>query len=211
MPTIAQLIRRIADYYIKFHLEYLLRFDRMYPLISMGFQFVPSLVFDLGCTAEQTFAVLPAMRYPLISNITAGVLKKRDGILAVGILGTIHTSPGEKAGQFSDCDAIQLLVENVVDAFLQIRDFLFQPLNQPFGNFPQKHPRLTGWVEKCCAAVMPQFFRQHIQHPVCYLRWCEHLIVGQIRQTGEDIRIIHIAVKITHNPAPSCNRSADIP
>ena len=99
----------------------------MYPLISVGFQFVPSLVFALGCTAEQTFAVLPAMRYPLISDITAGVLKKRDGILAVGILGTIHTSPGKKAGQFRDCDAIQLLVKNVVDAFLQIRDFLFQP------------------------------------------------------------------------------------
>ena len=42
-----------------------------------------------------------------------------------------------------------------------------------------------------------------IVEPVSYT----HLI----RQTGEDIRIIHIAVKITHNPAPSCNRSADIP
>lgn len=90
----------------------------------MGFQFVPSLVFTLGRTAEQAFAVLPAMRYSLISDIAAGVLKKRDGILAVGILGTIHTSPGEKAGQFGDCDTIQLLVKNVVDAFLQIRDFL---------------------------------------------------------------------------------------
>ena len=90
----------------------------MYPLISMGFQLIPSLVFALGRTTEQAFAVLPAMRYPLVPNIAAGVLKKRDGILAVGILGTIHTSPGEKAGQFSDCDAIQLLVKNVVDAFL---------------------------------------------------------------------------------------------
>ena len=90
----------------------------------MGFQLVPSLVFTLGCTAEQALAVLPAMRYPLVPNIAAGVLKKRDGILAVGILGTIHTSSGEKAGQFCDGDAIQLLVKNVVDAFLQIRDFL---------------------------------------------------------------------------------------
>lgn len=86
------------------------------------------------------------MRYPFVPDIAAGVLKKRDGILAVGILGTIHTSPGEKAGQFSDCDTIQLLVKNVIDAFLQIRDFLFQSLNQAFGNFPQEHPRLTGWV-----------------------------------------------------------------
>ena len=84
----------------------------------MGFQFVPSLVFALGSTAEQTFAVLPAMLDTLVPDIAAGVLKKRDGILAVGILGTIHTSPGEKAGQFSDCDTIQLLVKNVVDAFL---------------------------------------------------------------------------------------------
>ena len=90
----------------------------MYPLISMSFQFVPSLVFALGSPTEQALAVLPAMRYPLISDIATGVLKKRDGILAVGILGAIHTSPGEKAGQFSDCDAIQLLVKNVVDAFL---------------------------------------------------------------------------------------------
>ena len=96
----------------------------MYPLISVGFQFIPSLVFALGRTTEQALAVLPAMRYPLVSDIAAGVLKKRDGILAVGILGTIHTSPGEKTGQFSDCDTIQLLVKNVVNAFLQIRDFL---------------------------------------------------------------------------------------
>ena len=96
----------------------------MYPLISVGFQLIPSLVFTFRGTAEQALAVLPAMRDPLISDVAAGVLKKRDGILAVGILGTIHTSPGEKAGQFCDGDAIQLLVKNVVDAFLQIRDFL---------------------------------------------------------------------------------------
>lgn len=84
----------------------------------MGFQFVPSLIFTFRCTAEQALAVLPSVRYPLVSDVAAGVLKKRDGILAVGILGTIHTSPGEKAGQLSDCDAIQLLVKNVVDAFL---------------------------------------------------------------------------------------------
>ena len=90
----------------------------------MGFQLIPSLVFTFRRTTEQAFAVLPAMRYPLVSDVAAGVLKKRDGILAVGILGTIHTSPGEKAGQLGDCDAIQLLVKNVVDAFLQIRDFL---------------------------------------------------------------------------------------
>ena len=70
----------------------------MYPLISMGFQLIPSLVFALGRTTEQAFAVLPAMWYPLVPNIAAGVLKKRDGILAVGILRTIHTSPGEEAG-----------------------------------------------------------------------------------------------------------------
>ena len=90
----------------------------MYPLISMGFQFVPSLVFALGRTAEQALAVLPAMQDPLVSDVAAGVLKKRDGILAVGILGTIHTSPGEKAGQLGDCDTIQLLVKNVVNSFL---------------------------------------------------------------------------------------------
>ena len=84
----------------------------------MGFQFVPSLVFTLGRTAEQALAVLPAVRCPLVPDIAAGVLKKRDGILAVGILGAIHTSPGEKAGQFGDCDTIQLLVKNVVNSFL---------------------------------------------------------------------------------------------
>ena len=84
----------------------------------MGLQLVPSLVFTLVRTAKQAFAVLPAVRYPLVSDVAAGVLKKRDGILAVGILGTIHTSPGEKAGQLGICDTIQLLVKNMVDAFL---------------------------------------------------------------------------------------------
>ena len=90
----------------------------MYPLIGMGFQLVPSLIFAFRCTAKQALAVLPAVRYPLVSDVAAGVLKKRDGILTVGILGTIHTSPGEKAGQLGDCDTIQLLVKNMVDAFL---------------------------------------------------------------------------------------------
>lgn len=70
----------------------------MYPLISVGFQLIPSLVFTFRGTAEQALAVLPAVRDPLVSDIAAGVLKMRDGILAVGILGTIHTSSGEKAG-----------------------------------------------------------------------------------------------------------------
>ena len=110
--TITQLIRRIADYHIKFHIEYLLRFDRMYPLISMGFQLIPSLIFALGRTAEQAFTVLPAVPVSAyIGYCRWWSSKKRDGILAVGILGTIHTSPGEKAGQLGDCDTIQLLCE----------------------------------------------------------------------------------------------------
>lgn len=72
----------------------------------MSFQFVPTLVLALRSAAEQALAILPAMLYPLVADIAAGVFKKRDGILAVGILGTIHTSPGEKAGQFGDGNTI---------------------------------------------------------------------------------------------------------
>lgn len=183
----------------------------MYPLIGVGLQRVPPLVLALRRTAEHALPIFPLVLNALEPDIPAGVAEPGNGVFAVGVLGAVQAPPGEQAGQLRDGDAKELLVENVVDALLQVGKFLRQPLDQPLGDLPQEHAGLAGRVQERGAAVVPEFFRQHIQHFVGNLWWSEHLVAAEIRQTGEDVRVIHGAVQITHSPAPSCSPSVETP
>lgn len=183
----------------------------MYPLIGVGLQRVPALVLALGRAAEHALPALPPVLDALEPNIPAGIPEPGNGVFAVGVLGAVQAPPGEQAGQLRDGDAKELLVENVVDALLQVGNLLRQPLDQPLGDLPQEHAGLAGRVQEGGAAVPPERLRQHVQHPVGHLRRGEHLVAAEVRKAGEHVWVIHGAVEITHNPAPSCSPSAGTP
>lgn len=183
----------------------------MYPLVGVGLQLLPTVILALGRPAKNALAVLPAVLYPLIANVPAGVLKPGNGILAVGVFGTVQAPPGQQAGELGDGDAVKLLLEDVVDALLQIGDFLRQSVNKPLGDLPQEHPGFAGRVQEGGGAVLPDLRRQKVQHLVGHLRRGEHLVAAEVGQTGENIGVVDAAVKITHSPGPSCNQWADTP
>ncbi len=176
----------------------------MYPFIGVGLQLVPTLILTFGRSAKQAFSILPGVFDPLIPDISAGILKSRDVILAVGELGTVDTSPREQAGQFSDGDGVELVVENVVDALLQIGDLGLQPFDEPLGDLPQKYPGFAGRVQEGGIGVGEQLLGKHVQHLIGHLRRGEHLVIG----------VILGGIEISHGcppPALFCNLSGDIP
>ena len=79
-------------------------------------------------------------------HIALHVLEMTDRISAVGVLAAIQAAAGKQAGQFGDGDAVQLMLENMIDALLQIGDFVLQPHQQALGDFPQEHAAFAGGV-----------------------------------------------------------------
>jgi len=74
------------------------------------------------------------------------VIKLRHRELTVRVFRTVHAAPGEEARQLCNGNAVKLLMEDVVDALLQVGYLRLQPGDEPFCNFTQKHSRLAGWV-----------------------------------------------------------------
>lgn len=100
-------------------------------LVGMAFQLIAALgfaVFLLGCAAKDAFAILPHVLCVLKPNIALYILKAGNGILAVGLFGAVEAAPGQQTGQLGDGDTVELFVEDVIHALLQIRYLLFQPM-----------------------------------------------------------------------------------
>ena len=91
-------------------------------------------VLFFGSAAKQTLTFLPAMLDVLKTDIALHVIKKGHGINGVGILGAINAAARQQAGQFGDGNAEQLLVKNMVDTLLTIRDYILQANQQPLGD-----------------------------------------------------------------------------
>lgn len=114
--------------------------------IGMSFQLIATFILTLRGTAKNAFAILPGMLDALIADITLGIAKMRHRELTIGVFGAVHPAAGEQAGQLGDGDAVQLLVENVVQAVLEIRYLRGKPVNQPFCDLPQEHSCFAGGV-----------------------------------------------------------------
>ena len=167
-------------------------------LIGVGLEALAlfAAIFTLGRAAEFAAAVLPSVRGVFEADVALGVVKAGDRVYAVGVLGTIETATGEQAGQLGDGDAVELVVEDVVHPFLQVGETLFQPDQQPLGDFPQKHPALARRVQELRVRVAEQLLRQHVQHGVRHLRRGEYLVVGEVRNAGEDVGVVDGVVEV---------------
>ena len=161
----------------------------------------------LGGAAENTFAVLPAVGNALETDVSLGVavVKLCDGELAVGVLAAIHAAAGQKAGQLGDGDAIQLLLENMVNALLKVGDLGLQALEQTLGDLPEVDAGFAGGIQEGNIRVGEKLLGEHIQHLVDDVRRGKDLVIGQIRKTGQNVRIIDCSKKtVIHFQTTSC-------
>ena len=89
-PSIAQLIRRIADNDIEFHVEAVLWFVGMNEGVGVAFQLGPSLIALLAGSTVDATPISPGVLHAPEPNISVGVVEGlADGILPVGRLGDL--------------------------------------------------------------------------------------------------------------------------
>ena len=82
------------------------------------------------------------------SYVAVNRIELRDRIPAIRKFGAIQAAPGKMRSQLRNCDAVKLMLEDMVRALLQVRIQRLQPLEEPFCNFTQKHSAFAGRVYK---------------------------------------------------------------
>lgn len=146
----------------------------------MGLQIVASVIDFLAGSAILTFTLYPRVLDVTITDVAILVVELRDAILAAGTLRAVETAAAHHRGQSGDGDAVELVMHDVVDTRLQIRNRVGQTLNQSLGNLSQKDATLCTRVKELGIRTPKQLLRQHIEHLVGQLRWREHFVVAQI-------------------------------
>jgi hypothetical protein len=119
-------------------------------------------------------------------------------VLTVGPLRAVEAAPCDEAGQLGDPDAEDLLGQDVVDPLLQVRELVGQSLDEPLGDLAEEDSGLRERVEVGQRRVGPDVravmisspgLSDEIEHPVRELGRGEDLVVRQVRDAGEDVRI----------------------
>jgi hypothetical protein len=88
------------------------------------------------------------MFYLSKADVAVLVVEMRDAVLAAGILRTIKASTAHHGSQLSYGKPKELMVHDVVDAFLLVGNRIFQSNNQSFGYLSQEDTTLCTWIEK---------------------------------------------------------------
>jgi hypothetical protein len=99
-------------------------------------------------SAEHAFPVFPFVPDALEPDVSGVGIELRHGVIAVRSLGAIDAPAGKMRGQLRDGNAEELMLENMVDTFLQIRIDGFQPLQQTLGDLAQEDTALAGRIEE---------------------------------------------------------------
>ncbi len=121
-----------------------------------------------------------------------------DGVFAVGELGAIDAAAGEEAGDAGDADAEDLFREDVIHALLQGGDLLLQAYGEAAGDLAEEDAGLGAGIEEGDGLVRPEVraavvggpcLGEGVEHAVGEFRRGEDLVVGEVRDAGEHIRI----------------------
>src|SRR6202051_2076551 len=136
-PPIAQLIRRIADNDIEFHVENVLRLVGVDELIGVGFQFATPVKLFLAYSAKSTSSMFPSMLNSIKADIALPVGEcGADGVFPVGGLGAVHRPAGEQGCQLCDSNTKELVCENMICSLQLVGHLLLQPCHQPLCYLP---------------------------------------------------------------------------
>lgn len=191
VSSIFHLIRRIADDYVKLHIsKELLGIvcvdEHVGILLCLG----ASVIDRLGCATILAFAVLPGVGTVGVEDVAALGVEAGDAVFAVGVLAAIKGAPGQVGSQLRDGDAEDLVVQDVVDAKLSVWHQRFQASVQPFDDFPQEYATLGEWVKECRVRTPEKLLRQQVQDAVRQFWRGEDLVVAQVRDTVEHVRVV---------------------
>src|SRR4051794_207843 len=119
-------------------------------------------------------------------------------MLPVSVFGAVDAAPSHEAGEVGDRDPEYLLGEDVIYPLLEVDDLALKPLNQAARDLPKEHARFGDRIEERDGGVAPDVravsrfrprFSQGIQHPVGELRRSNPLVVREVRDAGQDIRV----------------------
>ena len=205
MPAIAQLVRWVANDHVELHVLSkqlghascdVVGVDEG---IGVAFQIRAPVERGLTCAAERAFAVVPAVLAALkpdMSRFGAKCLGNR--MLPIGVFAAIHAAPCQQGGEARDANAKYLSGQDVVHPRLQIGHLRGQPFNQSAGDGAQEHATFGAGVEKAHIGVCPNDgatmvarpgLGQRVQHAVGKFGWGEDLVVAQVGDAGEHIRV----------------------
>jgi hypothetical protein len=68
------------------------------------------------------------------------------GMLALGVLGTVHAAARQKARKVGNAYAVYLAGKDIVYALTQVRYLSSQALRKALGDFPQEYARFGAGV-----------------------------------------------------------------
>ena len=183
----------------------------MNKFVGVGFQAVVSLILTFRRPAEDAAPVFPAVPGILEADVALNGIEVDDRIAAIGIFAAIEAAARKEAGDLRHGDAVNLLMEDMVQPLLEIGDLIRQSHDQAPGNLPQEDAGLGRRVQKLGAGVPKQLLGQQVQHGVGDLRRGEHLVVAQIGQAGEDVRIVVGGIEVRHLARSSYKMLPGIP
>lgn len=152
------MVGRVADDDVELHVEDLFGVDAVDEGVGVGLSAVLEDI--LGGSATRTLAIFPFMLGGREENVALGGVEGGDGILAVGGLGAVDRTTGDKGGQPRDGEAKELIMEDVVEALLQVGEDRLQAHDETLGDFAQEDAALTAGVQKGCLGVAKEFLRQ---------------------------------------------------
>jgi len=121
-----------------------------------------------------------------------------NGVLAFGVLRAIDAPARQQAGDLRDADAEYLLGQDMIYALRQVRNLLLQSLREAAGDLAEEHAGFRAGVQELHRLVGPEVraivagrprLGQRVQHPVGKLRRCEHLVVGEVRDARQYVRV----------------------
>ena len=94
----------------------------MNKLVSILLGFITSVINILAGTAIFTFAIDPSMLDRFVLHIPLFILKIADTVGTIGFLTAIKRATTQQRSEFRQSNAIHLMVHDMVDTLLPIRD-----------------------------------------------------------------------------------------
>lgn len=179
----------------------------MYKGVGVGLVGIGAEVLALaGTTMFATSLQVPYVLASHIAQIALCIIETGcNTILAISLLGTIKCAAAHLGSEVSAGNAEDLLGHNMINALLQVGNLLFQPCQQPFGNFAQENTAFAAWVEKARLTGTEQLLWQQVEHSVSQLWRGEDLVAAQICQAIENIG----AIFVLHIDKVGCNAMVD--
>ena len=168
----------------------------------MGFKCFVAVVFSVRCPAEFASPIYPCVLNGSLPHVSLGAIEFDDAKAPVGEFAAVEAAAGEQTRELGNRDAKKLLVHDVIDAFLQVGIFVCKPFDETLGRFAQKHARFTAWVQDLDSGIAPDLGRQHVQNVVGELRRRKDLVVAQVCQAGQNVRVVCLFKQASHGAAP---------